>query len=253
MSDGQQYPEPGGQDRPPQGGGPGQGGGPPPGSPPPGGQNPYGGPSGPQQPQQWAQEPPGHGAQSPGGPQQPGQPGYGAGQPAYGAPGRAPQGYGGYGPPAAAGGVPGDVDVVGRRVGQYIIDGILSSIIPFAAMIVLLPLAFTPTEPDGSPSNPGLAVFLTLLVIVLWVLIYIGYWVIWPAKAGGQTLGMKMLGLRVVSADGSEATMMQHFIRWILLIVDGIFYGLVGLVVILASEGNQRVGDMLAKAYVVRA
>ncbi|MDA2811970.1 RDD family protein [Nocardiopsis sp. RSe5-2] len=250
MSDGQQYPEPGGQDRPPQGGGPGQGGPPPPGSTPPGGQSPYGGPGGPggpagpdvpsgpqqPQPQQWAQEPPGHGA----------------GQPAYGAPGPAQQAYGGYGPPAAAG-VPGDVDVVGRRVGQYIIDGILSSIIPLVAMAVLLPLAFMPTEPDGSPSNPGLAAFLTILVIVLWVLIYIGYWVVWPAKAGGQTLGMKMLGLRVVSADGSEATMGQHFLRWLLLIVDGIFYGLVGLIVILASQGNQRVGDMVAKAYVVRA
>ncbi|MDA2807326.1 RDD family protein [Nocardiopsis suaedae] len=243
MSDGQQYPEPGGHERPPQGGQSPYGGG--------GGIGGPGGPSGPQQPQpqeppqepqQWAQEPPG----------QHGQPGYGAGQPSYRAPGPAQQSYGGYGPPAAAG-VPGDVDVVGRRVGQYIIDGILSSIIPLVAMAVLIPLAFMPTEPDGSPSNPGLAVFLGILVIVLWVLIYIGYWVIWPAKAGGQTLGMKMLGLRVVSADGSEATMGQHFIRWILLIVDGIFYGLVGLIVILASEGNQRVGDMAAKAYVVRA
>ncbi|WP_239647450.1 RDD family protein [Nocardiopsis baichengensis] len=271
MSYGQQYP---GGEQPPQGGDPGQGAPPPGGTPPggldgredrdrqgggeyQGGQSPPGGapgapdvPDAQERPQQWAQEPPqgGYvGQHAAGGGQAP--PAYG--QQAYGA----PQGYGGYGPPPVpgAGTVPGDTDVVGRRVVQYIIDGILSTVIPLVALLVLLPLAFTPTEPDGSPSNPGLAAFLVLLVAVLWVLIYLGYWVLWPAKAGGQTLGMKMLGLRVVSADGTEASMMQHFLRWILLIVDGIFYGLVGLIVILASEGNQRLGDMVAKAYVVRA
>jgi uncharacterized RDD family membrane protein YckC len=47
--------------------------------------------------------------------------------------------------------------------------------------------------------------------------------------------------------------MLQLFIRGVLLIIDTLFWGLVGLITILCSRYRQRVGDHAAKTLVVRA
>jgi uncharacterized RDD family membrane protein YckC len=82
------------------------------------------------------------------------------------------------------------------------------------------------------------------------------YWVIFAHKQDGQTLGMKLLGLRVISKGGGPANMTQLFIRWICLIFDAIpytwpFTGLVGFIVILCSRDRQRIGDHLARTLVI--
>ena len=214
------------------------------------------GPPGRPEPQPGAAAPQAWSAPGPQGPGQYSAPGYQA--PGYGAPESGPPGWGGTGGPVGYGrppmGVPGDTEVVGRRVVQYLIDGILSSLIPLLAWLLLIPLAFTPAEPDGSVRYPLLALISVAVVLLLWAAIYIGYWVVWPAKSGGQTIGMRLLGVRVVRSDtGAQPSMAQHFVRWILLIVDGICAGLVGLVIMLVSDRRQRLGDMAAGTLVVRA
>ena len=42
-------------------------------------------------------------------------------------------------------------------------------------------------------------------------------------------------------------------VRWLLLVVDAFFCFLVGLITALATTGHQRVGDLVAKTYVVSA
>jgi uncharacterized RDD family membrane protein YckC len=72
----------------------------------------------------------------------------------------------------------------------------------------------------------------------------------------GQTLGKRMLGIRVVSATGTRASWGQVTARTLLRIVDAlpIFY-IVGLITILAtgSGKRQRVGDLAAGTLVVAA
>jgi uncharacterized RDD family membrane protein YckC len=63
---------------------------------------------------------------------------------------------------------------------------------------------------------------------------------------------MQILGVRIISKDGGQASMAQLVIRWILLIVDDLFLGLVGLFTILLSRYRQRVGDHAAGTLVVR-
>jgi uncharacterized RDD family membrane protein YckC len=41
-------------------------------------------------------------------------------------------------------------------------------------------------------------------------------------------------------------------IRWVLLIVDSLVSGLVGLLAMFATERHQRVGDLVARTIVVR-
>lgn len=152
---------------------------------------------------------------------------------------------------AGRGAEPGDINVVWRRVAQYLVDSVISGIGVALAYAVFVPLAAT-TGPDGSVA-PWVAGLAFTVFTVLAVGIFLAYWVLVPAmSAKGQTVGMMLMGIRIVRGDGSRVSGVRHFVRVLLFIVDGILSGLVGLVVILVSDRNQRVGDMVADTLVVR-
>jgi uncharacterized RDD family membrane protein YckC len=135
--------------------------------------------------------------------------------------------------------------VTGRRVVQYLIDAFLVSIIPSLISI-----------PFDQSNRTSIHIIGGIVTFVVFVLIGIWYWVIRPHGHHGQTFGMQLLGLRVISKDGGPANMTQFFIRWICLIFDAIpytwpFTGLVGFVVILCSRHRQRIGDHLARTLVI--
>jgi uncharacterized RDD family membrane protein YckC len=62
---------------------------------------------------------------------------------------------------------------------------------------------------------------------------------------------MHLLGLRVISKGGGPASMAQLFVRAVMLIIDTLFFGLVGLITMLASRYHQRSGDHLARTLVI--
>jgi uncharacterized RDD family membrane protein YckC len=77
--------------------------------------------------------------------------------------------------------------------------------------------------------------------------------------AGGSP-GKLLVGLRVVREDGSPAGLGPSFIRTALWIVDGFpgycfcfFAPVVGFIVMMTTKRHQRVGDLVAKTYVVPA
>jgi uncharacterized RDD family membrane protein YckC len=131
--------------------------------------------------------------------------------------------------------------VVGRRIVQYIVDYILAGIVPAIAYWLF----------DRGTTSLHWASWLLGTVIALAA--YFIYWVSIPYAYGGQTFGMKLLRLRVISKDGERASMMQLFIRGILLIIDTLVFGLVGLITMVCSRFRQRVGDHAAGTVVVRA
>jgi uncharacterized RDD family membrane protein YckC len=137
--------------------------------------------------------------------------------------------------------------VTGRRVVQYLIDAFLVGLIPGLISI--------PFDRSGSTF---IRVLGGIIAFVVFVLIGLMYWVVFTHRQNGQTLGMKLLGLRVISKRGGPASMAQLTIRWICLILDALpyswpFTGLVGYIVILCSRDRQRIGDHLARTVVVRA
>ena len=70
----------------------------------------------------------------------------------------------------------------------------------------------------------------------------------------GQTVGKKLMNLRVVLADGRPAGMREIAVRTVLRVVDGIGCYIVGLVVMLVTgERRQRLGDLAAGTKVVDA
>lgn len=142
-----------------------------------------------------------------------------------------------------------------RRLLQLGIDFLIT------AILCLIPIGLTgwllPTNPDGTvrplPATVGVAMAL-LTCVALGGL----YWVALPSSGvdrllGGQgrTAGMRVFGLRVVSEDGSRPDVGQFFVRWAGLLIDGIAFGLVGLVSIWVTKRGQRIGDLAAGTVVV--
>jgi uncharacterized RDD family membrane protein YckC len=61
------------------------------------------------------------------------------------------------------------------------------------------------------------------------------------------------MNIKVISETGSPITMGESAVRNILRIVDMLFVGLVGLVLIIFTQKKQRVGDMAARTVVINA
>jgi uncharacterized RDD family membrane protein YckC len=133
--------------------------------------------------------------------------------------------------------------VTGRRAIQFIIDAILSNLVPG----ILWGLA--------GPAHGLAAALLWTFGAIAWVVIMIWYWVVRPKQADGQTFGMQLLKLRVVSKDGDPASTVQLFIRWIFLILplESVFFAIVDWIIIICSRYRQRFGDHIARCVVVKA
>ena len=87
-------------------------------------------------------------------------------------------------------------------------------------------------------------------VILGWALYY--YFAL--ESGAGQTVGKKLMKLRVVCADGRPAGMREIAVRTILRVIDGIGVYIVGLVVMLVTgERRQRIGDLAAGTIIVDA
>src|SRR6266568_5623663 len=82
-------------------------------------------------------------------------------------------------------------------------------------------------------------------------LLAILYFIVMEATQGA-TLGKMALGLRVVKTDGSPISWRESIIRNLLRIVDGLFFYLVGAILIWNSPLRQRLGDRAADTVVVR-
>ena len=95
-----------------------------------------------------------------------------------------------------------------------------------------------------------------LIGVVLFTAVVFGwsYFIVLEWLWNGQTLGKRLFGLRVIIEDGSPARFIAVFVRNLVRVVDFLpgFYGL-GLVCIVLSSRSQRLGDLAAGTYVVRA
>ncbi|MEA2467599.1 MAG: hypothetical protein QOJ57_1725 [Thermoleophilaceae bacterium] len=137
-------------------------------------------------------------------------------------------------------------EVVGRRIGALLIDGVLLGIVFFVVGLAT----------GGGHSGHGRAsIHLGGSATLVFLGITLAYFLICEG-ATGQTLGKRLIGIRVVSADGSRASWGQVLARTVLRIVDAlpIFY-IVGLITVLATGRGrrQRVGDLAAGTLVVSA
>jgi uncharacterized RDD family membrane protein YckC len=100
---------------------------------------------------------------------------------------------------------------------------------------------------------PAARPFFGVLVLVTFTIAW-SYFVLLEWLWQGQTVGKRLYGLRVIRDDGAPAGFVAVLVRNVIRIVDflPLFYGL-GLLMIIFSSRSQRLGDLAAGTYVVRA
>ena len=93
------------------------------------------------------------------------------------------------------------------------------------SIIAILILLFSP------------AIFYTLLLESLWE---------------GQTIGKKIMRMKVIKIDGYQAGFGDYLIRWLFRLVELLIgSGVIGLLAIVFNNKNQRIGDMAAGTAVI--
>ena len=139
-----------------------------------------------------------------------------------------------------------DTEVVGRRIGALILDSVLFGIVFVAVGLV---------SGGGSSGHGHVGVRLSGGALLAYLVVWFAYFTICEGVTG-QTLGKRMLGIRVVSETGAAAGLGQAATRNLLRLVDAlpVLY-IVGLVSIFATGRGrrQRVGDLAARTRVVTA
>jgi len=145
-----------------------------------------------------------------------------------------------------------DLAGAGNRGFAAVLDFILALVITFTAFM-LLGVGGGLLGMAGALSEASLSAVGGFTLIVTLVLIW-AYFILLEWLWNGQTIGKRVYKLRVISEDGSPARFTAVLIRNLLRLVDFLpaFYG-VGVLVIVLSPKSQRLGDLAAGTYVVRA
>src|SRR5688572_7441617 len=112
---------------------------------------------------------------------------------------------------------------VGRRAVAILIDSILLFIAGYG-----IAAAFGQTSSDGFHIQGG--------PFFLWLALALAYYIAMEVRVGG-TLGKLATGLKVVKQDGNALDLQASVVRNLLRLVDGLFFYLVGAIVVWISKG----------------
>lgn len=79
------------------------------------------------------------------------------------------------------------------------------------------------------------------------------YHVVSEVAMDGQSWGKKIMKLKVVKIDGTDASFSSYFIRWIFRLVDiWVFFGAVSCITVILNKKGQRLGDIAANTTVIK-
>lgn len=154
--------------------------------------------------------------------------------------------------------------VMGKRIRAYIIDAILGTVISAATFWAVKDSVETGVDLCGVPGSPTMCLYLdgtthfadgsnatAVLLASFGSWLFFG-WIVQGLTGG--TPGKLIVGLRVVDqSNGQLAGLGKCLGRTLMWIVDAQPLGLplVALITGTASKGHRRVGDMVAKTFVV--
>lgn len=136
-----------------------------------------------------------------------------------------------------------EVAGVGERIVAYIIDMGLFVAVIFAALIGI----------GISGSIKGTNDVLIGFTFIAYAALYVFYDLICETAMNGQSVGKRIMKIKVISLDGSRPRFGQYLMRWLFRIVDFLLSGGVCAVICVAvSDKAQRIGDMVAGTTLIR-
>ena len=135
---------------------------------------------------------------------------------------------------------------VGERILAYVIDWLIK----IAYLVVIFQILFNLLGIDERFKDmDNWSIIATLLLFYLPVMFYS---LVFETILDGQTIGKRILRIKVVKIDGYQASLADFVVRWFFRIVDlNIMSGVIALIAIVTSPKNQRLGDMTAGTAVI--
>ncbi|HPR42519.1 MAG TPA: RDD family protein [Candidatus Methanofastidiosa archaeon] len=144
-----------------------------------------------------------------------------------------------------------DIGSIAVRAVAFLIDqiliGIVVAVLLFLGVGSIIGINILSGGHMSSLSARGTISF-SGLMMVLWIL-YFTYF----EGSSGQTIGKKLMNLKVIKTDGREMDYLSALVRNVLRIVDSLptLY-ILGILLILVTKERQRLGDMVAGTIVVK-
>ena len=141
-----------------------------------------------------------------------------------------------------------------RRVAAILIDGLLLALPFFASIVIAIAVTEGAADPESEDDNP-----IWLVVVISWLFWIVApfvYYTILHGRPRGQTLGKRLLGIRVTGVDFQPIGYGRAFGRallasllWIACYLPGILDALWPL----WDEKKQSLHDKVVNSIVVRA
>ncbi|MBE7176345.1 MAG: RDD family protein [Mucilaginibacter polytrichastri] len=133
-----------------------------------------------------------------------------------------------------------------RRILACLIDGLIFAAL-FALMYVLTGLRhriFTGETGSGESFGLSLSLFIVPAALVGWLV-----FITLTEYRNGQSMGKRMLGIRVVGEDAAKITLRKTLVRHVFDLADTFLFA--GLLIALINPEKQRIGDRIAGTRVV--
>jgi uncharacterized RDD family membrane protein YckC len=145
--------------------------------------------------------------------------------------------------------------VVGRRIVAYLIDFAILAVVVAGAWFALTSQQSGSCPPGGGGIDIGSncrgfysgddakrAIWFAIIAVA-WLTLF----AILPGVKGTSP-GKAALGIRVVNEEGNPPGFFRGLVRGVFLAID---VGIIGLIVALVTQRNQRLGDLVASTFVV--
>lgn len=159
-------------------------------------------------------------------------------------------------------------DVVVERIVAELIDLFVTLaatlVVVFVGLLAVGGLGVVAGGPGGPGGDPGavvgaLGLIGVLLVALVVVVVTVGYSMVLEVVWDGQTVGKRIVGIRVVETDGSVPGVVPVVVRNLPAVFAAVIGAVlvypiilpVGLAAILVSDDDQRLFDVLAGTLVV--
>lgn len=143
-----------------------------------------------------------------------------------------------------------NINFIAATVGERMLASFLDILIKLAYIIVVFSIFFY-----GLGLNEKMDVMDSWSVFAIVIVFYfpvLVYSIALESIFEGQTLGKKLVKIKVVKIDGYQAGFGDYLIRWIFRIVENnLFIGLIGIITMASSKKVQRIGDMAAGTAVI--
>ena len=140
-----------------------------------------------------------------------------------------------------------DIDYEVAGLGERIV----ARLIDLAIFVLILILGMFVGDMANWFTNSGIS---TVIVLIIYASLFVFYDLIFEIFMNGQSVGKRIMKIKVISLDGGQPRVGQYFMRWLFRIVDFLLTwpGLVALIAAAVNEKTQRVGDMVAGTILIR-